>query len=160
MHFEVEEELGHGLIQLREKLHQQEVKDIFHKKNDKNHFHFHKLQMIQLMWPRNKIWSKKIKLCRSLQWRKKFNRPRKSLRLWTIQSNVIITSGILFNQIIGRDILFQAFFNVFVETNFASLIWTYFHSETRPCKRGGRQKEDWKWGCRLLQFALLKTILC
>ena len=115
--------------------------------------------MIQLMWRRTKVQSKKIKLCRWLQWRKKFNRPRKSLRLWTIQSNVIITRGILFNQIIGRDILFQAFFNIFVETNFASLIWTYFHSETRPCKRGGRQKEDWKWGCRLLQFALLKTIL-
>ena len=32
LHFEVEEELGHGLIQLREKLHQQEVQDIFHKK--------------------------------------------------------------------------------------------------------------------------------
>ena len=29
--------------------------------------------------------SQKIKLCRWLQWRKKFNRPRKSSRFWTIQ---------------------------------------------------------------------------
>ena len=51
---EVEEELGNGLIQLREKLHKQEVKKTIERKVYKN--------------------------SRCLQWRKKFSKQRKSWR--------------------------------------------------------------------------------
>ena len=53
---EVEEELGNGLIQLREKIHKQEVKKQLRENFTKTH------------------------ISRCLQWRKKFSKQRKSWR--------------------------------------------------------------------------------
>ena len=122
---EVEEELGNGLIQLREKLHKQEVKKQLRENFTKTH------------------------ISRCLQWRKKFSKQRKSWR-W----KHIIDMNTCFEKMKVKRISFVLWHSyIYVKEGRMLLIHNIFsNSETCPRQRGGEQKEDWEWGFSFFQF--------